>query len=107
MKLRRFIFGMISLVFAFALLAAPAEAKDKHHMKLVECEEKAALTKKQQKHFERLFDELFDKKKEIFETAEAYGILSKEQKEKHIEMMKKHAKHMKKNMTKRCKDKNE
>lgn len=73
-------------------------------MKKFECEENVTLSKKQQKHLDRIFDDLSAKKIELFEAVEEYGIISKEQKEKHIHMVEKKTEKMKKMKNEWCQD---
>lgn len=103
-------FILMALTFALLLPTTLAEAKDKHHMKkgyMYKCEEQVTLTEKQKKKLDKLFDELYEHKKEIFETVEDYGIISEEQKDKHIELMNEHTEKMKKSKDNWCQDKTE
>lgn len=99
------LFILMTLIFALSLPATLGEAKEKHHKKGFKCEENVTLTEEQKQKLDGLVDELYEKKKEIFETAGEYGVISEEQKDKHIELMNK--KKMKKAKNKWCQDKTE
>lgn len=106
MKYKKVIFSIFTLLVVLQFQGTFVEAKEesKHHMKKFECEENVTLSKKQQKHLDRIFDDLSAKKIELFEAVEEYGIISKEQKEKHIHMVEKKTEKMKKMKNEWCQD---
>ncbi|MFA8438185.1 DUF2680 domain-containing protein [Pueribacillus sp. YX66] len=105
MRKARQVLIIVPLIFTMLYQATPIEAKDKHHLKNYKCVENVTLTKKQKKKLDKLFDELYEHKKEIFETVEDYGMISEEQKDKHIELIEEHTEKMKKTKDKWCQDK--
>ncbi len=59
------------------------------------CGENVKLTKAQEKKLDKLYDKLYKVKKELVESKAQAGILSVEQKDRHLEMLKKHIEYMK------------
>lgn len=48
------------------------------------------LSREQQQHLDELHKKLFKDKKELVKTLAEYGVITKQQKEKHLKWMKKH-----------------
>ena len=95
MKYKKVIFSIFTLLVVLQFQGTFVEAKEesKHHMKKFECEENVTLSKKQQKHLDRIFDDLSAKKIELFEAVE-----------KHIHMVEKKTEKMKKMKNEWCQD---
>jgi len=55
-----------------------------------ECGKNVKLSKEQQKKLDDLYDKLYEDKKEIVETLEEYGVITKKQKDKHLKWLKTH-----------------
>lgn len=68
------------------------------------CMEKANLTDEQKQKLGELHDKLYNDKAELIEAMEEYGMVTKEQKERHLKIMKKHVERVKENPKYMCDD---
>lgn len=81
------------------------QANQKYEHKNVDCTQNIELTKKEKQHLNKLFHKLYEDKVKIYEALEKYGVLSKQQKENHIQLMKQQMKEAKKAKNNWCKEK--
>ncbi|MEB3100069.1 DUF2680 domain-containing protein [Ferviditalea candida] len=75
------------------------EREDDHHH---DCTQNVKLTDKQSKELSSQYDRLYETKKKIIETYEAYGLYTKEQKERKLDKLKQHIDWIKKNNYQKC-----
>ncbi len=94
----------IAMIFTL-VIPHGAQAIKKYEHKNIDCAKNVELTKKEKQHLNKLFHELYKDKVKIYEALEKYEILSKQQKEKHIQLMNKQMKEAKKAKNNWCKEK--
>lgn len=105
-RLKKIGFIFVAMTITLMLVTPHgAQANKKYEHKHGDCTKNVELTKREKQHLNKLFYKLYEDKVKIYEALEKYEVLTKQQKEKHIQLLKKQMKEAKKAKNNWCNEK--